>query len=282
MVEGSFPETSSTLQSQAMGCAMAAGLVELVAVVRRRMSLTPRREVLRFSTGQGGLCLVLVGPVVAQALSGRRIGADPATLALASVPSVIAVVGSAAASTETGDLPGLLWPGLAGLAGLLLVLPQPSFSEWRPWIGIISLPLLVGLGGGLAIRGEDPFSGEDRLNVVGGLLMATVVFGVFWMVSSGASAARLSLGACGLDALSALLLVTTLRQLGARRWSSQFLLIPLLGLLEGLAFLRPVLDWRSWLGLALLGLGGAYQLLFRAERAGGFLTLRDQGDVPGA
>ena len=58
----------------------------------------------------------------------------------------------------------------------------------------------------------------------------------------------------------ALLTLLVLRRLGVVRWSAQFLLIPLLTLLEGVLLLRPVLDFRSWMAFVLLAVSSGYLL----------------------
>ena len=284
LLEGAVPAATSTMLSQGIGCALAAGLGAGGMAFRRMRQGRVVREHRRWWGAAVGGCLVLVGPLLAQAIGGRRLGADAATLALALVPVVAAVAGSADGGAETGDLPGLLWPGLAGSAGLLLLLPQPSFSTWRPWFGLAALPLLVGLGGWMAVRPGVPGEGEAGSGegpFCGALLLAAGVFGAFWWASPNRSEGGVAWQALGLDCVMAVLTLLALRRLGARRWAAQFLVMPLLGLAEGLVFLRPVLDSRSWLGLGMVALGAGYQLL-RGETSGGVPTLRAREDVPGA
>ena len=286
LVEGAIPATSSTFLSQGFGCAMAAGLAGSLEGLRRLWGV-PRRVEGGWTWGAPmGACLVLGGPVMAAALSGRHLGADTATLGLAMVPVVAGVAGSASGSAETGDLPGLLWPGLAGIAGLLLLLPQPSFSGWRPWAGLLSLPLMVGLGGWLAMVAGAPErehgSEMQGFGMTGGLLLAAGVFGGFWLGSRQGASWHVSWGACGLDGLTAVLTLTALGRMGVQQWSAQFLWVPLLGLLEGMVFLRPVLDLRSWLGLGLIAVGGVYQMLPRDGVRAELPSLRGREDVPGA
>lgn len=290
LLEGALPQAASTLSTEGVGCLMAAGLVGLLALRSRvRLGDYPPLRFQGLVIGVAG-ALVLAGPAVAQVIAGRRISPDNGTLALALAPVVVAMLASGSGSAEGRDLPGMLWPGLAALTGLLLLLPQPAYSEWRPWLGLCSMPALVSVGAWWFGQGWDdgglrPSSwGGISLGLIGG----AVVFAVLWVATigfgsdGGSSAFRGGFwsgawAGCGLDGLSALLALLALQRLHAVRWVSQFLWIPLVGLLEGVVFLWPVLDARSWVGLGLVGVGAAYQL-FRSADASNSVTMLGAGE----
>jgi drug/metabolite transporter (DMT)-like permease len=289
LVEGALPQTASTLSTEGIGCLMAAGLVGALALrSRSRPRVLPQSGLQALSVGVAG-ALVLTGPALAQVVAGSRISPDNGTLALALAPLVVAMLASGSGSTEGRDLPGMLWPGLAALTGLLLLLPQPAYSEWRPWLGLCTMPVLVSVGAWWFKRDWDESERRSGWGGIGlGLIGGAVVFAVLWVAkfgfgSDGGSSAfggpfwSGAWAGCGLDGLSALLALLALQRLRAVRWASQFLFIPFLALLEGMILLRPVLDVRSWVGLALVGLGAAYQL-FRSPEASNSVTMLGAGD----
>ena len=167
LMESAWPETRSTNLTESAGCLMAAGLTALGSFV----SSQPMRDDARavdWKAVAGGV-LVLAGPAVAVLISRRSVHADDATLALSLVPVVAAVAFSALGSSGEGDLPARLWPGLAGLTGLLLLLPQPSLNNWRSDLALLCLPLIAGVGAAYAAMGRnggtlrDAFSSRSPL-----------------------------------------------------------------------------------------------------------------------
>ena len=218
----------------------------------------------------GGGIAALAGAAVAAAISTRFVNANNATLALALVPCVTAVTMSASEHEGSADLTARLWPGLAGVAGLLLLLPQPVFTDWRFALAFVAMPLLVGAGSSAfsAACGPDVFRGSQRGSLTCTvLLLAGSAFGLLSLRSFRGSVASFSWGVAALDGLLALLSLLVLQRLGAMSWAAQFLLIPLLTLLEGAVLLHPVLDLRSWLAFALLAVSGGYLLVIgRDER----------------
>ena len=218
-----------------------------------------------------GTGLVLCGVILGQALAGRHISTNNAALALALTPAVLAVLRSVSTNVPRVDLTGQLWPGLAGLMGLLLLLPQPSFSGVRAWTGLTSIPLLTGLGA--ALFAAEPDGGgrtgnrQEQIWLFAGCLVAAVTFGCTGFLRQEPFTHGWTWHATCLDALIFWLSLVALGRLGCSRWSAQFLFIPLLGFGEGLIFVRPLLDFRSWVGLALLGAGAVRQLFPEEQEA---------------
>ena len=85
--------------------------------------------------------------------------------------------------------------------------------------------------------------------------------------AAGLAAGRVDANAVRLDAwvaadLTALVLLFWLMpRMSAVRMSTRFVIAPLLANLIGLAFLRPGVQWRGWLGLALIAAGSGWLLL---------------------
>ncbi len=208
--------------------------------------------------------LVLTGPALAVLVAGQFINPNNTTLALALVPVVIAIVVSVSGEAEHSEFTGLLWPGLAGVAGLLLLVPQPSFGDIRPWLGMVAMPVIVGVGAGVwsarTRQSREGLSEGGRLRLASSLLAAAMIFaGLAVLHWRAGGELAFSLSAAALDGLTAALTLLVLRRFRAVRWSAQFLLIPLVGLLEGVVLLRPFLDWRSYLAFGLMGVSGLYQ-----------------------
>lgn len=63
-----------------------------------------------------------------------------------------------------------------------------------------------------------------------------------------------------LDLMAFALLFWLMRRMTAVRMTTRFLIAPLVANLIGLAFLRPGVQWRGWLGLLLIALGAGWLL----------------------
>lgn len=207
------------------------------------------------------------------------------TLALALAPVVVAVA-EAATEAEPGlELPGRLWPGLAALGGLLLVLPQPSVEGLSAWGALAAVPLLAGLGAVLIVpgNGAQPWgvvSGRLAYSLTGALAVALAQGVLHRGFSSGSGLGstgdwRSGFLHAGWSAACLHASWYALLRLGAMRWSASFTLVPLLLLLEGLVFARATPSWRAAAGLLLLALAAARLLM----KSGGPVDMpaRDRG-----
>ena len=226
----------------------------------------PKARAFRVTLRRGlAIAAMLTAPAVAQTIAGRRLHPKDATLALALTPLVMVVSRSGIGESASAELTGLLWPGLAGLAGLLLLLPQPAFDAWRPWAALVCLPLLTGLGAVVSRLGAPETAGETTRHLrmqamIAGLVIAGMTYVCFaWHAMSTDVGWRGTVEASGLDGLTALLLLGALWRVGDVSWSTQFLLIPLMVGLEGAVLLHVVPDLRAWVGLGLLASGAVRQ-----------------------
>jgi len=195
--------------------------------------------------------MMLCGPSVGLLAGGMDSGS--LTIALALVPVVVAVAAAALGDGSEG-MAGRMWPGLAAVAGLLLVLTQPNVSNVRNDLLLLAAPVLTGVGAAL-------FCTKQGRSVASALVGAAVVFVLGWVCLRGA----VSVVAVACDGLLALLGVLAVSRLGATRWSAQFSLVPLLIVLEGLVLVRPGLQVRWALGLGLVAMGSVYLLLPQDE-----------------
>ena len=207
--------------------------------------------------------LVSGGPAIALFLPSRDLDASALTISLALTPIVIAIASSALGAESSEGLAGRIWPGLASIAGLLLVLVQPTFTDLRTDIALVLAPVLTGIGAALFCTG--PPRAAARIPTT--LLGASTLFAIALATSSAASHTRPSLAplATAGDGLIALLSILTLSHLGATRWSAQFTWVPLLVILQGIALVRPSLTAHWFIGLLLLVVAGVYLLLPQPE-----------------
>ena len=272
LVESAWPEAQSTDLTEAAGCLLAAGAFALLLSTRQRSRVPSGWSGTSRGTLGGGLA-ILTGPVLAASISSRYVNADDATLALSLVPVVIAVASPALGSAGSEDLTARLWPGLAGIAGLLLLLPQPSLSGWRFDLALPSMPLFVGTGAVLATRQSRRLTPSDAARarmipwqVSAPALASFILGGLGFYAGHAAGRLAFSVAAAALDGCLAALTLVVVGRLGPLRWSAQFLLIPVLTLLEGAVLLHPLLDLRSWFGFALLIVSGGYLLFVGGER----------------
>jgi drug/metabolite transporter (DMT)-like permease len=114
----SMPGSATTLASASVGCGSAAALYLLI------LRPAGRPPFGQFGRAALGGALVITGPLLVLLHPGS-IPAANVTMALALTPVVIAVI-EAATQHSSQTLAGRLWPGLATIAGLLLLLAQPS------------------------------------------------------------------------------------------------------------------------------------------------------------
>jgi len=251
-----LPGSATTLASASLGCGSAAALYLLIlrpsGVAREQGS-----DLLRSALGGA---LLLTGPLIAL-LHPHAVSAASVTMALALTPVVIAVAEGARHTSET--LAGRLWPGLAAIAGLLLVLTQPSLANPGVDLVLALTPLLTGCG---AVLFSSARPGAWRVPFA--LLGACVALGLGAAVNLATH-----LGgwpdmpglAAGFDALEAVLALLALSRLSATRWSAQFALVPLLVLLEGAVLMRGSIPVRMIIGLLLLAFAAIALLLPPSE-----------------
>ena len=96
-------------------------------------------------------------------------------------------------------------------------------------------------------------------------LSALVFFALGVGMRQGLEMPRFSALGSAADGVDSVLSLIVLLRMGTMRWSAQFLLIPLLAILEGILFLHPAVFAPSWTGGGLLMIGSAF-LVFRREQ----------------
>lgn len=249
----SLPGSVTTLASASLGCGSAAALYLLVM----RPWNTTRAVGSQLMRSALGGAMMICGPLLVLLRPGS-IPAGSHTMALALTPVVIAVIASAT-SHNSETLAGRLWPGLAAIAGLLLLLAEPSLTNPGEDILLVLAPLLTGAGAVLFCS-----SRESVWRVPAALLggcAALALGAVVNVVTHTGGLSSMSGLAAGCDALQALLSIVAISKLSATRWSAQFALVPLLVLLEGLALMPASIPGRIIVGLLLLAIAGVALLL---------------------
>ncbi len=253
MLNGARPEAESTLGSMALGCGWAA-LVSLMLLVRGPARAGLRNAWLGVLAG----ALLFAGPVIGELLHAHELSATSLTMALALTPVAVGVAAAALGVAATDSVAGRIWPGLAAIGGLLLLLAEPALGSPRTDIALLLAPVLTGAGATLLCLG-----GRSAWRATTGLFGGTALFGLALLadVALGGGHARASMLAVSCDGVMALLSVYALLRVGATRWSAQFTLLPLLIVLEGIVLVRPLFTARWVVGLALLALASLYLLL---------------------
>ncbi len=209
--------------------------------------------------------MLLGGPAIVLLFPGRNLDSTALTIALALSPIIIAIASSALGTESSDGIAGRIWPSLATLAGLLLVLVQPSIGDLRTDVLLLLAPLLTGIGAVLFCT-DHSLSGA---RIPSALLGHCALFAIALATSrflTGAHPTR-SVLAIACDGLVALLGIATLARLGSTRWSAQFTWIPLLVILEGIVLVHPRLTAHWFTGLILLVVAGIYLLLPQQDEA---------------
>ena len=264
VVAAAHPEADSTIASEAMGCGWAAllsylFLVRKSAAISSPMASSDTGRVRSFLAG----AMLFGGPAIALLIRGRQIDAGSLTVALALTPIILAIAVSALGSERTDDLAGRIWPGLAAVTGLLLVLAQPALGDARSDLALVLAPALTGIGAALFCADTNLSATRVSLALVGSTALFTLALAGTYILAGSLPSVSLLAVAC--DGVLALLSVVTLYQLGATRWSSQFTWIPLLIVVESLVLVRPQLSAHWVIGLGLLALASIYLLLPQSE-----------------
>jgi len=263
-VAAARPVAESTLTSETLGCAWATLLAFAFLLPRRPATPQPKPSPtgrLRwFFSG----AMLFGGPAIVLLFPGRDLDSSALTIALALTPIVIAIASAALGTESSEGIAGRIWPSLAAVAGLLLVLVQPSLGDLRTDLTLLLAPVLTGLGAVLFCRDIS----RSIFRPTAALLGACSLFAIGFLASHLTGAhTTFSLLAIACDGIVALLGIATLSRLGATRWSSQFTWIPLLIILEGIVLVRPKLTAHWFTGLILLIVAGVYLLLPPGDEA---------------
>ena len=262
-ISAARPDADSTLSSETLGCAWATLLAFAFFLPKRRQA-APQPKPSRAATLRWFCAgaMLFGGPAMGLLLPGRDLDSSALTIALALTPIIIAIASSALGTESSDGIAGRIWPALAAIAGLLLVLVQPNLGDIRTDLVLLLAPVVTGVGAVLFCTAH----AKAPARITTALLGASALFALALLTRRLAGARpSVSLLAIACDGLVALLAIAALSRLGATRWSSQFTWIPLLIILEGIALVRPNLTAHWFIGLVLLIIAGVYLLLPQAN-----------------
>ena len=263
-ISAARPDAESTLTSQTIGCAWAT-LIALAFLPpeRKTTGLQPKSSHAANLRWLIAGAMLFGGPSVSLLLPSRTLDSSALTIALALTTVIIAIAAPAFGTESSAGIPGRMWPALASVGGLLLVLTQPSLGDLRTDVALILAPTLTGIGAVLFCGGSPLSRSRVPIALLGGATLFAVALGCSWLVTHAYS--PFSVLAVSSDGSLALVGVLTLDQLGATRWSSQFTWVPLLIILEGIVLVRAHLTVPWSVGLILLFVAGVYLLLPQVE-----------------
>ena len=266
LIPGSLPAaTSSPLLNQASILALFTIIAASTSIVRR--ANWPRSRVL-FGEVLVGVGLLALPTLLVEAARGHV--DNPTRVALFSLVPVFAVVfepylGSASNSPQRGGLAA----ALVALGGTVLIFPLDlprTPASAAAFCGIVVAAASVAAANCTAVKiaksqtSLSLFSFAAIASGSAAMLLAIVGLSIerhawpiahidAWVIS---------------DLLSLALLFWLLRHMSAVRMTTRFLMAPLMANLIALAFLRPGVQPRAWLGLLLIALASSW-LLFAPE-----------------
>jgi hypothetical protein len=218
-------------------------------------------------------------PIVVAEYARGSVPAISRSALFAMVPVVVVMVVAAGESAERGARLFLM-PALAGLGGLLLLLPLAFSSSARGWMMlavVCAAVILVGLASVWLYRLLRGVALADALAVVG---LANAVFLLVWsavreeVVWRGNRLASVISIASLTDVVEVLLITWLLREMPPIRFAARYLVIPLLTVLESYVVMRPEWTVRMGFGTALLAAGGGMLLFLQGGEEETVLSLR--------
>jgi hypothetical protein len=218
-------------------------------------------------------------PIVVAEYARGSVPAISRSALFAMVPVVVVMVVAAGESAERGARLFLM-PALAGLGGLLLLLPLAFSSSARGWMMlavVCAAVILVGLASVWLYRLLRGVALADAIAVVGLanaaflLISSAVREEVVWRGNGLASVMSI---ASLVDLVEVLLIVWLLREMPPIRFAARYLVIPLLTVLESYVVMRPEWTVRMGFGTALLAAGGGMLLFLKAGDEETVLSLR--------
>ena len=258
------------------------GVVGLIALLFVMRGLGFRSWGLRYvRLGAAAVAFFGVPIVVAEYARGSVSAISRSALfALAPVVVVMAVAFGESAGREQRSARVFLMPALAGVGGLLLLLPLGFSNSARGWVMLAVVCGAVVLVGLASVWLYGLLRGIDFANAIAVVGVANAVFLLFWSAvreevvwRGDGLASAVSIGSLA-DVLEVLLITWLLREMAPIRFAARYLVIPLVTVLESYVLMRP--DWtvRMGFGTALLAAGGGMLLFLKAKEEETILSLR--------
>ncbi len=267
LLPGSAPAAvSSSLAMQSIPLALFAVIVAIVALVRK--ARWPRGKMLG-PTVLAGLGLFFVPAVLIEIARGEI--DDSTRVALFSLAPVFAVVfepymGSALFTSQRTALAASLVSAVGTMLVFPLDLPQSSAAALA-FCGVVVAVASVAAANCVAVRLACDQNAQSALTFPSIAAGSAAICLAFLSAVFQHHARPAPIPApwtpdpwTALDLLVLALLFWLMRRMTALRMTTRFLIAPLLANLISLAFLRPGVQWRGWLGLLLIALGSGWLL----------------------
>lgn len=257
----------------------AVGLIALLFAGRRVWSRKRSLRSARVAATSVGFFAV---PLVVSEYARGSVPSISRSALFAMTPVVVVLVVAAGdwAGREERSARMFLMPALAGLGGLLLLLPF-EFSgsvRGRVMLGVVcAAVVVVGIASVWLYRLLGGFGFAGGMAVMG---FANAVFLLAWSAAVGEGVWRVSalVPAVSLESLAdvaeVLLIVWLLREMPPIRFAARYLVIPLVTVLESLVVMRPAATIRMWCGIVLLAAGAGLLLFRKSGEEGTVLSLR--------
>jgi hypothetical protein len=258
------------------------GVMGLTALLFAERRVWSRNRGLRFAR----LSVAAVGffgvPMVVAEYARGSVPAISRSALFALVP-VVVVMAVASGESAEGEERGarlFLMPALAGLGGLLLLLPLSFSRSARGWMMlavVCATVVLVGLSSVWLYRFLRGLAFANAIAVVG---VGNAVFLLGWsvvreeLVWRGDGLASVVSFDSLADLVEVLLISWLLREMSPIRFAARYLLIPLVTVLESYVVMRPEWTVRMGFGTALLAAGGGMLLFLKAGEEETVLSLR--------
>lgn len=211
--------------------------------------------------------LALGIPTVMVCWAGGHVSGSLGTAVFAAVPVMVVLFTSQGNVDDSNDPRRLLLPSVAGLGGLLLLIPlslPASLAGVMALLAVVAAATLVAVA---SVWIRRLLQGYDLIQSIAifALSNAAVLLCAGTLSGWNAGGVRADIWVAGLIAgAEAVLLVGLLRGMLPVQVAARFLAIPLLTVMEGYFVLRPEITLRMGMGAALL-VGGVGFVLFSPE-----------------
>ena len=269
LLPGATTPNSSPLLMQATLLAVFAIVSASAAIVRKAQWPHGQALILSVLAGIG----LFVVPALLIAVAKGSID-ESTRVALFSLVPVFAVVLEPHIGTASSPQRAGLAAGLVAVVGTLLVFPM-ELPQTLPaafaFGGIVLAVVSIAAANCLAVRIVSNSAAPSLLSfaTVAAGSAAIILIALSAITERHSPPAFLTDPWRALDLFALALLFRLMRYMTAVRMTMRFLIAPLLANLIGLAFLRPGVQLRGWLGLSLIALGSGWLLFAPADEPEG-------------
>ncbi len=194
---------------------------------------------------------------------------------------VITVMADSLESSGANELQRLLLPALAGMGGVLSILPVSFPDSGQGWLGFAVVFVAVTISGATGVWLHRGLQGAYMAVAIAIIGVSNAVLVLGWAALHGASVWRAGqlfqrewIGQALIQAAILLLTLWLVREMNPVRLATRYLVIPLLTISEGLVTLRPPVTVRLIVGVVLLAAGASWLLMSPSEAEERPLSLR--------